>query len=70
MIKDTLYYKNAYLDNFETTVKECIEENGKIKVVLEETAFYPEGGGQPSGIGIINNIKVLKVEEKASKIYH
>ncbi len=70
MIKDTLYYKNAYLDNFETTVKECIEENGKIKVVLEETAFYPEGGGQPSDIGIINNIKVLKVEEKAGKIYH
>lgn len=45
MIKETLYYKNNYLSEFETKVKECIEENGKFKIILEETAFYPEGGG-------------------------
>lgn len=70
MITQALYYKDNYLKNFETVVKECIEENGKIKLVLEETAFYPEGGGQPSDIGFINGIKVIKVEEHENKIYH
>ena len=44
MIKETLYYKNNYLDEFEAVVENCIEENGKIRVILNETAFYPEGG--------------------------
>lgn len=70
MIKDTLYYKNNYLTEFTTKVVNCIEENEKIKVVLENTAFYPEGGGQPSDIGTINGIKVNHVEEKNDVIYH
>lgn len=70
MIKDTLYYKNNYLTEFTTKVVDCIELNGKIKVVLENTAFYPEGGGQPSDIGTINGIKVRHVEEKDDVIYH
>ena len=70
MIKSALYYKDAYLKEFETIVKECFIQNGKIKVVLEETAFYPEGGGQNSDVGIIDGVKVLAVEEKDSKIYH
>ena len=39
MIKETLYYKNNYLDEFEAVVENCIEENGKIRVILNETAF-------------------------------
>lgn len=70
MIKDALFYKDNYLKEFNTKVIDCIEENNKIKVVLENTAFYPEGGGQPSDIGFIENIKVIHVEEKAGKIYH
>lgn len=70
MIKETLYYKNNYLKEFETVVDSCIEENGKIKVVLKETAFYPEGGGQPADIGFIDGIKVLDVREKENIIYH
>lgn len=70
MIRDTLYYKNGYLKEFKAIVKECFEDDGKIKVVLDNTAFYPEGGGQPSDTGFINDVKVLKVEEKENKIYH
>ena len=70
MIKDTLYYKDNYLTEFTSKVVACIEEKGKIKVVLENTAFYPEGGGQPSDIGTISGIKVIHVEEKEDVIYH
>lgn len=70
MIKDALFYKDNYLKEFNTKVLECIEEKGKIKIVLENTAFYPEGGGQPADIGYIDKVKVIHVEEKEGKIYH
>lgn len=70
MIKNALYYENGYIDEFQSIVKECINDNGKIKLVLEDTYFYPEGGGQPTDIGTIGNTKVLRVEEREGKIYH
>ena len=70
MSKNSLYYKDGYLKEFEAVVKECIEEDKKIKIILDNTAFYPEGGGQPSDTGFIDNVRVLKVEEKENEIYH
>ena len=41
-----LYYQNAYLKTFESkVVKQSVDEVGNTYVVLEETAFYPTGGG-------------------------
>lgn len=71
MLVDSLFYKDNYLNKFDTIVKELekIDED-KYRVVLEETAFYPEGGGQPSDVGTMNGYYVYKVEEKNGKIYH
>lgn len=42
-----LYYEDAYLREFDAAVLSCREEQGRYLVVLDRTAFYPEGGGQP-----------------------
>lgn len=43
-----LYYEDAYLREFDAAVLSCREEQGRYLVVLDRTAFYPEGGGQPA----------------------
>ena len=69
-MKETLYYKDNYKTDFESVVVECIEDNGVYKIVLENTAFYPEGGGQKADIGKINGILVKDVQIKDDIIYH
>ncbi|MGN1398905.1 MAG: alanyl-tRNA editing protein [Erysipelotrichaceae bacterium] len=67
---DTLYYKDAYLSEFEATVVNCISQKNYYQIVLDNTAFYPEGGGQPSDLGKLNDIDVFDVKKKDGVIYH
>lgn len=65
-----LYYSDAYLDRCECEIVKIIKEGSKIFAILDETPFYPEGGGQPSDRGTINNVNVIDVYEKDGIIYH
>lgn len=67
---EELYYKEPYLIEFKAVVTECIQENELYKIVLSETAFYPEGGGQPADKGMLNEYIVHDVKSKENKIYH
>ncbi|MDP5276608.1 alanyl-tRNA editing protein [Chengkuizengella axinellae] len=69
-MSNKLYYSNPFLKSWKTNIKEIREENNRFILQLEETAFYPEGGGQPSDIGSINGVKVIDVQEKEDLIYH
>ena len=46
---ELLYLTESYLREFTATVVDITEDG----VVLDRTAFYPEGGGQPSDIGAL-----------------
>lgn len=56
-----LYRDDAYLLEFETTVVARVEHEGRPAVVLERTAFYPEGGGQPWDLGSLGPARVVAV---------
>ena len=65
-----LYYEDPFQKGFASTVASCEEVKGGYAVVLEETAFYPEGGGQPCDIGTLGSANVLDVREKDGVIVH
>ncbi|HZH60607.1 MAG TPA: DHHA1 domain-containing protein [Metabacillus sp.] len=66
-----LFYEDAYQTSFASKViKKDVDENGRYYVVLEQTAFYPTGGGQPHDIGLINGIRVHDVEEVDGELRH
>ena len=67
---ERLFEKDAYCRNFTATVVSCEEKDGFYYIVLDKTAFFPEGGGQAPDKGTINGISVLDVQEKDGIIIH
>ena len=67
---EKLYYKDAYIKEFEATVTEITELSGKLAVILDKTAFFPEEGGQSADGGYIGSSRVLDVRERSGEIYH
>ncbi len=65
-----LFYRDPYIRSFSATVVSCIEHKGAWLTVLDDTAFYPEGGGQEADHGTINGIEVFDVHRKDGKIVH
>lgn len=70
MITNRLFYDDVYMQEFTATVDSCVANGDFWEVVLDATAFYPEGGGQPCDIGTINNAKVSHVKEVGDHIVH
>ena len=65
-----LYYENAFTQDFTAVVESCGAVKGGFAVVLDRTAFYPEGGGQPADHGTLGNARVLDVHEKDGIVTH
>jgi misacylated tRNA(Ala) deacylase len=65
---DLLYQTDSNLKEFEATVLSCLPEERA--VVLDRTAFYPGGGGQPNDVGTLNGIPVVKVRKSGEDVLH
>ncbi|MCR5795256.1 MAG: hypothetical protein K6G61_07965 [Solobacterium sp.] len=65
-----LFYREPYTREFEAEVIRCDKGRKYWEVVLDDTAFYPEGGGQPADHGMIGDVPVIDVHRKGDEILH
>ncbi len=65
-----LYFDDAYLREFEARVVALTAWQGQPAAVLDATALYPEGGGQPADLGTLGGVAVRDVQEADEVIYH
>jgi len=71
MPTDRLYFDDAYLQFFSARVTQHGSYRGQPAVVLDRSAFYPEGGGQPGDRGTVNGIAVLDTQaDTAGDVWH
>lgn len=70
MAAKKIYYVNQYQKELTATVTGCLAAKGGYAVTLDQTIFYPTGGGQPCDLGTIGDVAVLDVREESGEIFH
>src|SRR5664279_1108977 len=64
------YEREPYRTALETSILEAGDDGGRPYAVLDDTIFYPEGGGQPGDHGLLNGIDVIDVQKTGGKLLH
>ncbi|WP_380680118.1 alanine--tRNA ligase [Salinigranum sp. GCM10025319] len=71
---DKLYYEDQERTEFEAVVLDVIEREDGYDVVLDQTMFYPEGGGQPADTGTLSTedatVEVADVQVHDGVVLH
>ena len=62
-----LYYQDESIRHFHAKVLKVVE--GKY-IILDQTAFYPRGGGQEPDTGQIEGVEVIEVTKQADVVVH
>lgn len=70
MSTQKLYYENSHLSRFSALVLSCAKTEKGFEVILDATAFYPEGGGQAADTGTLGDARVLDTRERGEEIIH
>ena len=70
MATQKLFYENVYQTTFTAQVRSCTPGKHGYDVVLDQTCFYPEGGGQPWDTGTLNGVRVTEVHERGGEVVH
>jgi misacylated tRNA(Ala) deacylase len=67
-VTDQLFLRDAYLRQFEARVT-AVDADGR-RVLLDRTAFYPTGGGQPHDTGTLAGLPVSDVRKDGGQVWH
>lgn len=67
---EKLFYQDSHMQEFDAVVLACEERKDGFGIVLDRTAFFPEGGGQFGDTGWLNEMPVIDTKEKKGIIYH
>ena len=65
-MSELLYLRDAYLREFDAQVTAVDGE----RVALDQTAFYPTGGGQPHDVGTLSGVPVVDVGKEGDVVWH
>jgi alanyl-tRNA synthetase len=65
-----LYYTDCYWREFEAEIVSAEQAERGFRVILDQTAFYPESGGQPSDRGTLEGLRVLDVTDEGDAVIH
>ena len=67
---EKLYDRDAYLARFTATVLSCEKRGNAYAVILDKTAFFPEGGGQFGDVGTLDGVAVTDTQTEGDLILH
>lgn len=71
MSSEKLFYQDPYMRSFSARLlKYAKDEEGRFYAVLDQTAFYPAGGGQPHDTGTLNEVPVYDVADIDGEVRH
>ena len=65
-----LYYEDCHVSQFSAQVLSCEKTDKGFDIILDATAFYPEGGGQASDVGSLSGVHVLHAREEGETVIH
>jgi len=69
-VTQKLHLSDPYLTQFEATITATRVRDGRPALVLDRTAFHPEGGGQPADRGTVGDSSVADVVEVEGEVLH
>ena len=67
---EKLFYTDPFLAEFTATVVSCEPEKDLYAVILDRTAFYPEGGGQSADHGTLGTARVTDTRDRSGEVVH